>query len=138
MRDPWLIGVGIAALSVDGAEHRCRIIMIHEGAWAVVDSLTGDGHIVGVHHAMDEAHMHPAGNERRLSVAHALKQTQIGVRVALELPVVALNYVIGQAPYLGLLAAGGQKLEGADTDVAGSDPRQNRARQGTLAKNGLA
>src|SRR5437899_7108023 len=92
LRDPWLIGVGIAAVSVDGAEHRGWIIMIHEGAWAVVDRLTRDRHIVGVHHAMDEAHMHPAGNERRLSVAHALKQSQVGVRVALQLPVVAIDY----------------------------------------------
>src|SRR2546427_9276927 len=60
LRDPWLIGVGIATLRVDGAEHGCRIIMIHEGAWAVVDGLTGDRHVVGVHHAMDEARMHPA------------------------------------------------------------------------------
>ena len=49
--------------------------MIHEGAWAVVDRLTRDRHIVGVHHAMDEAHMHPASNERRLLVAHALEQS---------------------------------------------------------------
>src|SRR5688572_32392640 len=81
LRDDRLIGVSIAAATVDGAKHRRWIIMIHKGAWAVVDRLTGDRHVVGVHHAMNEAHMHPAGNERRLSLAHALKQSQVGIRV---------------------------------------------------------
>ena len=82
--------------------------MIHEGAWAVVDSLTGDRHIVGVHHAMDESHMHPAGNERRLSVAHALEQSEVGVRVVLQLRVMAIDDVIGQATHFGLVTAGGE------------------------------
>ena len=112
--------------------------MIHEGAWAVIDRLTGDGHVVGVHHAMDEAHMHPARNERRLFVAHALEQSEVGVRVALQLRIMAIDCVIGQAMHFGLLTAGGEKLEGAHTDVAGSNARQNRARQRSLAKDGLA
>src|SRR5437879_8357417 len=88
---------------------------------------------------MDEVHMHPTGNERRLSVAHALEQTQVGVRMAFQLRVVALDDVIGQATYLGLLTAGGEQLEGADTDVAGGNASQNRARQRTLlAKDRLA
>src|SRR4029077_18207335 len=48
------------------------------------------------------------------------------------------DYVIGQTTYLGVLAAGGEKLKGADTDVAGGNARQNRPRQRTLAKDGLA
>ena len=59
------------------------------------------------------------------------KQCQVGVRVALQLRVVALDHVIGQATHLGLLTAGGEELEGADTDVAGGNARQNRARQRT-------
>ena len=112
--------------------------MIHEGAGAVVDSLTGDCHIVGIHYAMNEADMHPAGNERRLFVAHGRKQGEVGVRVVLQLRVVTIDYVIGQATHLGLLTAGSEQLKGADTDVAGSNARQNRARQRTLAKDGLA
>jgi hypothetical protein len=116
VRDPWLIGVGVAALSVDRAEHRCRIIMIHEGARAVVNSLTGDGHIVGVHHAMDESYMHPAGNERPLFVAHALKQSEVRVRVTLQLPVMPIDCVIGETTHLGLLIAGGEQFEGARSE----------------------
>ena len=49
--------------------------------------------------------------------------------MTLQLRVVALDYVIGQAAHLGRLAAGGEQLEGADTNVAGGNTRQNRARQ---------
>src|SRR4029077_16899613 len=38
----------------------------------------------------------------------------------------------------GVLAAGGEKLKGADTDVAGGNPRQKRPPQRTLAKGGRA
>ena len=58
--------------------------------------------------------------------------------MALQLRVMALDHVIGQATHLVLLAAGGEQLKGADTNVAGSNARQNRARQRTLAIDGLA
>src|SRR5262249_60335633 len=112
--------------------------MIHEGAWAVVDSLTGDRHIVGVHHAMDESHMHPAGDERRLFVAYALEQCEVGVRVVFKLRVMALDDIIGETTNFGLLTTGREKLEGAHPDVAGSNARQNRARQPAIAKERTA
>src|SRR5438445_11269590 len=49
-----------------------------------------------------------------------------------------LDHVIGETTHLGLLTAGGEQLEGAHTDVAGSNARQNRAWQRTLAIDGLA
>src|SRR5262250_2830652 len=125
-------------MGVDGAEHRGRIVTIHESAWAVVDGLAGNRHIVGVHHAVDEAHMHPTGNERRLFVAHTLEQSQVWVRLPLQLRVVAIDDVIGESLHPGLLAASGEELEGADTDVAHGNARQNRAWQRSLAKDRLA
>src|SRR5207247_6113768 len=55
LRDPWLIGVGIAAVSVDGAEDRCWIVMMHEGAWAVIERLNGARPFVGVSPARHDA-----------------------------------------------------------------------------------
>ena len=55
MPDPGLIGPGVATRLVNGAENRGRVEMLHERARAVVDGLARDGHIVGVHHAVDEA-----------------------------------------------------------------------------------
>ena len=39
---------------------------------------------------------------------------------------------------MACVAAGGEEFEGAHTDMAGSNARQNRARQRTLAKDGLS
>src|SRR5207247_3946121 len=55
LRDPWLVGVGIAAVSVDGAEDRCWIVMMHEGAWAVIERLNGARPFVGVSPARHDA-----------------------------------------------------------------------------------
>jgi hypothetical protein len=61
--DARLVAIGLAALPVDGAEDRRRIVGIHEGARAIIDRLAGDGHVVGVHDPMDEADVQPTGNE---------------------------------------------------------------------------
>ena len=58
--DARLVAVGVAPAVVDGAEHRRRIVAIHERARAVVDRLARDRRVVGVHHAVDEADVHPA------------------------------------------------------------------------------
>src|SRR5262245_37293091 len=50
----------------------------------------------------------------------------------------AIDDVIGEATYFGLLTAGREKLEGAHPDMARSNARQNRARQRGLAKDELA
>ena len=87
---------------------------------------------------MNEAHMHPARDQRRLAVTDALQQAQVGVGVLLHFRVVAGDDIIGQATDLVLRPAGRTPLERADTDVAGSDTRQHGARQRHLAIDGLA
>ena len=66
-RDGRLVGVGVAAVDVDGAEDLVGIVGLHEGAGAVVDGLSGDGHVVGVHDSVDEAEAEPLGDERGLA-----------------------------------------------------------------------
>ena len=60
-----LVAVGVAAAVVDRAEHRGRVVGVHERARAVVDRLAGDRHVVGVHHAVHEADEHPPRDQRR-------------------------------------------------------------------------
>src|SRR5580692_4893875 len=62
-RNAGLVPVGIAPVAVDGTEHRGWIVRLHEGAWAVVDGLAGNRHVVSVHYAMDEAEKHPLRDE---------------------------------------------------------------------------
>ena len=64
--DDRLVAVGVAPAVVDRAEDRGRVVGVHEGARPVVDGLAGDRHVVGVHHAVDEADEHPLRDQRRL------------------------------------------------------------------------
>ena len=80
--------------------------------------------------------MKPTCIQRAMSAAWLSARSQaakVRIRVALQLRVMALDHVIGQTAHLVQLTAGGELLEGADTDVARSNPRQNRARQRALA-----
>lgn len=77
--DARLIVEGVAPLCVDGGEHLVRIVFVKEGAWTEVYRLAGDRHIVGIHHAVDEAYHHPAGDEFALPLGDALQQGEIGI-----------------------------------------------------------
>ena len=88
-RDRRLVAVGVAAAVVDGAEDRGRVVGLHEGAGAVVDRLARDRHVVGVHHAVDEADVHPLRDQRRLARGHRAQQRQVAVRRAGQRRVVA-------------------------------------------------
>ncbi len=66
--DLRLLAVGIAAAAIDGAEDGGGAVGIEKGTGAVVDRLAGDGHVVGVHYAVDEADVHPTGDQRGLPV----------------------------------------------------------------------
>lgn len=61
--DGSLLVVGVAAVVVDGAEGGFGVEGVDEGAGAVVDGFAGEGHVVGVHDAVDEADGEPLGDE---------------------------------------------------------------------------
>ena len=67
MRNARLIAPGIPALPVNRAEHLRRLERIHEGARPIIDGLAADGHIVRVHHTMDEPDTHPLRNQTGLA-----------------------------------------------------------------------
>ena len=50
-----LIAVRVTPALVDGTEDLAWIVGFHEGTGAVVNRLSGDRHIIGVHDAMDKA-----------------------------------------------------------------------------------
>ena len=137
-RDARLVAERVAALAVDRAEHRRRVVRLDEGARAVVDGLARDRHVVGVHDAVDEADVHPLRDQHRLALGDALEQGEEAARRADEIGVVTGDRVLGELAHALGIAAGGEELERADTDVARRDARQNRAGQHRLAQHRLA
>ncbi len=115
-----------------------RIVMVHEGAGAVIDGLARDRGVVGVHDAVDEADQQPARDQIGLSRDHALQQRVIGALGCSRIRIVPGDDVIGEPPHALGIAARREILEGSDPDVAGGDPGQHRAGQQGLAHHALA
>ena len=81
VRDGGLVAVAVAALMVDRAEDSIRIIGVHEGAGTIVDRLAGNGHVVGVHHAVDEAHRLPLRHQGDLACDDPAQHQPVGVEL---------------------------------------------------------
>ena len=86
LQDVGLVAVGIPPAAVDGAVDGRRIVLVHECARPEVDRLARHGHVVGVHHAVDEADLHPARDERTLPLGDGFEQGEITVRVCRAAP----------------------------------------------------
>ena len=64
---------------IDRAECFRRIVGVHESARTVVDGLARDGHVVGIHHAVDESELHPMGDQFGLPLDDSLEQREVGI-----------------------------------------------------------
>ena len=118
--DGGLLAEGVATVAVDGAEDGGGVVAVDEGARAVINGLAGERHVVGIHHAVDEADAHPLGDERGLALDgfHQKRGDRLlGLRALGE---VSAQGVIGEEAQGGGIAEGGEILEGADADVAGA------------------
>ena len=125
-------------MAVDGAEDGGGVVAVDEGARAVINGLAGERHVVGIHHAVDEADAHPLGDERGLALDgfHQKRDDRLlGLRALGEVPA---QGVIGEEAQGGGIAEGGEILEGADADVAGGDAGEDGPGEGLLAEDGFA
>ena len=76
VRDAGLVAKRIAAMMVDRTEHGRGVIGIHERTRAIVDGFAGNGHVIGIHHPVNEPHLHPTRDQRGLCLTHRGKQRQ--------------------------------------------------------------
>ena len=127
-----LVREGVAAVPVDRREHFRRIVFVEEGAGAVVDGFAGHRHIVGVHHAVNEAELHPSGDQFGLRGDDLLIERNIRVLRLGSLGIVPGNDMVGEHLQAVDVTARSKELERADADVAGCDARDDRARQPCL------
>src|SRR3954465_8366875 len=116
--DARLVGVCVASILVDGAEYRGRIVCLHEGAWAVVDGFAGDRGVVSIHDAMDESNEHPLRDQVSLAGDYSVKESAKWIFSLRDLRIVASDCVVREGAQGVCIAAGGEKLECADPEVA--------------------
>src|SRR5260370_28679742 len=123
---------------VDGTEDCGWIVCLHEGAWTVIDGLSRDGSGGGVHDAMNEAEEQPLCDQARLAGDHSIEQGAVGLLRLRGVRVVPGDGIIGQRAGCFGVALCGEKLEGADAEVAGSDSGEYGSRQGCFAQHSVA
>ncbi len=114
---------------------------VHEGAWAVVDGFAGERHVVGVHHAMDEADQLPSGDQARLPFEDRVEETHVKhvrLRRVGELRIVSRPRVVGKRADGVLIVVCRGPLHGADADMARGHARQHRAVEHFLPIDRLA
>lgn len=99
----------------------------HERAGAVVDGLAGEGAVVGVHDAVDEAETHPMRDELGLGGDDAFEEGEGGVGCVGCFGVVAVDGVVREGAEGIVVFAGSEVLEGSDAEVAGGDAGEDAA-----------
>ena len=87
---------------------------------------------------MDEANQQPARDQIGLPGDHGIQQRVIGALGLRQMRIVAADHMIGEAAHAISVAARGEELEGADTDMAGRHAGQHRAGQHRLAHHAFA
>ena len=97
--DVRLVGIGVTTHLVNGAIDRCRIIGVHESARAVVDGVSQDRHVVGIHHPVYESNLHPPGEERRLRVPDRKEERTIPLPILGNGGEKASYHVVGQCTH---------------------------------------
>ncbi len=133
LRHDRLVAVGVAPARVDRAVDRGRVEGLHEGARPVVDGLTRDRRVVGVHDSVNEPEEHPLSHQRGLGGDHRLEQCQIGALGLRGARVVTGDRVVGEAAQEGDVTRGGGVLEAAHAQMAARDPGEHGTWQQGLA-----
>jgi hypothetical protein len=133
-----LVAERVSAGVVDRAEDGARVVGLEEGTRSVVDGLAGDGHVVGVHHAVDEADEHPLRHQPRLRSHHRVEQREGWQARISGCRVEASDRVVAEAPQQVAVAGRGGVLEAADTQVAARDAREHRAGQEVVPLHGTS
>ncbi len=137
-RDLGLVAEGVSPAVVDRTEHRRRIVGIHERAGPVVDRLAGDGHVVGVHHPVDEPDEHPLRDEHGLRVEHGVQERERGYLGGGRCGRVTGDRVVEQPRQHRRIVERCGVLEGAHAKVAGGDTHEHGAGLHGLANDPVA
>ena len=128
-----LLGICVPPAMVDRTEHRVGVIDINKGAGAIVNRLARHRHVVGVHHTMNEADEHPAGNQAGLPLDHLLKEGQGRLLSLLQVRSMPGDCVVEQGSEQVGSSEGCGILKGANPNVAGGHPGENRTGQRPVA-----
>ena len=119
---------------VDRAEHLRWIVCLQKGAGTVIDGLAGDGSVIRIHHAVDEAEQHPLCDQSRLPRDHPIQQSQVGLLCQCGLRIVPGDRIVRQLACPFGIALRCEILEGSHAEVACCYPGEHSPRQNCFAQ----
>ena len=106
------------------------IVFRQEAIGAVVETLAGHVHVVGVEHPVDEARRHPSGREAGAALDDGAQQSGGAIRRVDELRIIGLHDVIDQDADQISSVERGVALKRAEPDVAVRQAGHDRAAGG--------
>ena len=119
--DVRLVGVAVSSTTgVGGVGRPVDVKGFEPAVGAVVDGEPVNRHVVGVHHAVNEADPHPMGDHRRCGFSHLGQprdETVVGAGVVVR--EVMANGVVNQRAKRFVMAVGGVNLEAAEANETG-------------------
>ena len=140
MGDGRLIGERVSAVGVDVTEGLFWVVFVKKSAGSEVQGFAGDGHVVGVHDAMDEADAHPVCDEQGLAGADGFEECQIAVGslVLSAIGVVSFDHVLREGGEGVDISACGEVFKGADADVTFCNAGEDGSGQGCFSEHEVA
>ena len=133
-RDVGLARIGVTAALVGMVADVAGVEGIEEAEGAVVDRQPEDRHVVGVHHAVAEAHCLPLRHQLGGALRHRFQQRGVGLRCVAAGRVVLVDHEVGQAAQrVGVVGGVREVLEVAEADEARRHARAHRGGLDLLA-----
>ena len=120
-----LAAKGVKAVMVEIGGGEARVPSRREAPRAVIETLAGHVDIVGVEHAVDEACRHVAGGQRRGAIYDEIEQPRRCI-LARVLAIKVAEDIADQPLHILGIAQVSEALEGADADMAVTQPDQYR------------
>ena len=97
-----LVLVSVSSMTVDGAKDCAGLIAVHKRTRAKVDGLASDGHVIGIHDAVDKSDEHPSSDQCGLNITYFCQKGQGAVWRRPQVRIVSLDCVIRSCLSLAL------------------------------------
>ena len=123
----WLVAKTVSPpMRIGGVGSPARIIVLQPTVGTVVNGETENGHIIGVHDAMDETNPHPMNHQLRCFPADFAEPGEVGCQAWLpQVGKIRANGIVEKLLEKTIFATGGEDLKITETNERRRHPADN-------------
>ncbi len=96
-------------------------ISIHKCTWSIVDRLARYRHVIGIHHPVYKAQLHPLRDQVRLVFSDCIEKRHIRICLFTRVRIITRYHMISQFLYRRHIILSCEILKRANTHEAGRD-----------------